>query len=654
MNDTQREAEQLSILIIDDDRDFAEGLGDILIPRGYQVDLSYSADTALKHTKEHNIDVALIDIRLGRFNGIDLIPSLKQNSPRIICIMVTAYADTESAINAVQKGADDYLRKPLHGDDLLAAIKRCIRKRQRDLERNASENALRVRTQTEEKLRSQKELLNNILSHIPHFIYWKDLNSNYLGCNDSYARMAGFTSIQEIIGKNDFQLGWNNDKANFYRESDKLVLSTGKSLLNIERPETLQDGNQVTFLSSKVPLRNIAGQVIGVLGIDYDITERKDLENQLRQAQKMEAIGQLAGGVAHDFNNLLQAILGYSQMAIEEISSNTLVVELLLEVTKSAERAAALTQQLLAFSRRQVLQPVDLNMDKVVTDLARMLHRVLGEHVELSILSDPRLWTVHADQGQMEQTIINLCVNSRDAMPSGGKIEISTLNTVIDKDFCEKNNWAKPGNYVLLSVADNGEGMSAQVREHIFEPFFTTKELGKGTGLGLATVYGIAKQHDGLISVDSKVGVGSTFYVYLPIAEHRSINDPDQEEGLIYGGDETILFAEDEEIVRQLTIQILERAGYKVFAACDGKDAVQVFMEHMDSIDIILLDAVMPKMSGTEAYKEINRIRPDMPVLFSSGYNIVEEMKEEQLHLIQKPFNPHKLLRKIRSILDSL
>jgi CheY-like chemotaxis protein len=370
----------------------------------------------------------------------------------------------------------------------------------------------------------------------------------------------------------------------------------------------------------------------------------------------MEAVGQLAGGVAHDFNNLLQVILGYSDVVLSgdgEVSTTRTSIE---EIMKAAERAKTLVQQLLAFSHRQVLDIEDVNLNQVVTDLMKIIQRVIGNHITLEIIYGHDLGTVRADPGQIDQILMNLCVNARDAMPAGGTITIETENVRIDKDYCENNAWAKPGHYVLLSVTDTGCGMSDEIIENAFEPFFTTKSVGKGTGLGLSMVYGLVTQHKGMINVYSEVDKGTTFKIYLPLIERSAAAVGDKIESPVAGGSEIILVVEDEKVVREMCQLFLKTAGYKVLIACNGEEAIRVLEERTDEIDLALLDVMMPKIGGRTVYEHIHKTGLDIPVLFSSGYSMnaihTNFILDEGLTLLQKPFLRDDLLQSIRIILD--
>ncbi len=384
--------------------------------------------------------------------------------------------------------------------------------------------------------------------------------------------------------------------------------------------------------------------------------DREHMQQQLLQAQKMEAVGQLAGGVAHDFNNILQAVMGYAHILIDTAKEAGQPCEELDEIYRGAERAAGLTRQLLAFSRRQVIRPAAIDLNQLMDNLLNMLARVIGEHIRLVWLPGNKLGTIQGDAGMMEQVLMNLCLNARDAMEHGGVLTIETQNVRIESEYCSTHAWARPGRYVLLSVTDTGCGMDSTTLGHVFEPFFTTKEEGKGTGLGLSMVYGIVKQHDGMISAYSEPGKGTTFKIYLPTCEQNAEVVGPMIEGIAGGGSETILLAEDDDGVRKLAKMVLERAGYTVLTAEDGEEAVAVFEEHASDIALVILDVVMPRLGGHKALERIRALRPEAAAIFSSGYseNAVHTnfVLHEGLTLIQKPYAPDALLRAVRGALD--
>jgi signal transduction histidine kinase/CheY-like chemotaxis protein len=392
------------------------------------------------------------------------------------------------------------------------------------------------------------------------------------------------------------------------------------------------------------------------LAVLLDITGRRRLEEQLRQAQKMEAVGMLAGGVAHDFNNLLTIITGYSQLILNNIGpddSNRHSVE---QIMKAGERAAALTKQLLAFSRRQVLQPKVLDLNKLVTSLATMLQRLIGEDIDLRLVLPSELGRVNADPGQVEQVLMNLVVNARDAMPQGGVLTVETKNIVLDDSYVGRHISAKPGQYILLAVSDTGAGMDQATQARLFEPFFTTKGTGKGTGLGLSTVFGIVKQSGGSVEVYSEPGRGTSVKVYLPRIDQPVSLDTEAEQLRVQRGSETILLVEDDEMVRTLVRETLQREGYRILDAPGPIDAKRIADQHKGVIQLMITDVVMPKISGRDLADQLLKRRPDMKVLYMSGYTdnavLNNGILSKEVAFLQKPFTPATLTHKVREVLE--
>ncbi|MBF0496163.1 MAG: response regulator [Deltaproteobacteria bacterium] len=431
-----------------------------------------------------------------------------------------------------------------------------------------------------------------------------------------------------------------------------------------ERRFLCKNGQVVWTLVSATPIFDAGHQFIGSFGMFTDITERKRmeeeqarLEQQLRQAQKMEAIGTFAGGVAHDFNNVLTAIVGYGQLTRQELGERDPLRGYVDIILSASERAANLTQSLLAFSRKRAISPRPVDLNEIVKRVDKFLLRVIGEDVELkTVLANERL-TVMADSGQIEQVLMNLAANARDAMPQGGAFTIKTDRLYIGKEVIGSYDSITPGSYAVISVSDTGEGMNEETKQRIFEPFFTTKETGRGTGLGLAIVYGIIKQHNGVINVYSEPGLGTTFKVYLELVEVKIEGaDIPGRAALPVGGAETILVAEDDTAVRDIMKVILERHGYTVIEAEDGQDAINKFMDNKDKIDLLIFDVVMPKKNGKEAYEEIKKVKGDIQAVFSSGYtdDILQKtgIIKEGLGFISKPVTPHLLLLKVRQALS--
>jgi two-component system, cell cycle sensor histidine kinase and response regulator CckA len=396
-----------------------------------------------------------------------------------------------------------------------------------------------------------------------------------------------------------------------------------------------------------------------VQAIGRDVTERKHLEQQLLQAQKMEAVGRLAGGVAHDFNNLLTAITMSTDIAIRKLDPADPVRRHIEEIRKAAERAASLTRQLLAFSRKQILQPRVIDLNYLVEDSTNMLRRLIGEDIEVHTKLEPGLDQVLADPWQIEQVLMNLMVNARDAMPGGGRIIIETASVYLDEEYSSFHLAAQAGHYVMLAVSDTGCGMDEVTRARIFEPFFTTKEVGKGTGLGLSTVYGIIKQSGGYIWVYSELGIGTTFKIYLPrIKRDVDVEESTESDAKTARALDTVLLVEDEAVLRNLAQEILEMSGYRVLVAATGEEALHISKQHEGEIHLLLTDVVMPGISGPELETKLKAQRPAIKVLFMSGYTdeaIVQHgVLNENVDFIQKPFTAISLLKKIREVLDKL
>jgi two-component system cell cycle sensor histidine kinase/response regulator CckA len=418
-----------------------------------------------------------------------------------------------------------------------------------------------------------------------------------------------------------------------------------------------KDDEKIIVSLSVSFVRDDEGKIFGHRGIGRDVTERKKLERQLLQAQKMESIGILAGGVAHDFNNLLTAISGYGQIIQDTVSADDgLLQESIEQILKAAERASDLTRSLLAFSRKQVINPKPVYVDALISHTGKLIRRIIGEDIEFRTTFSDKKLLVMADAGQMEQVLMNLATNARDAMPNGGMLSISTGQVVVEEGSETFHDLSTAGNYALISVADSGTGIDRKSIDRLFEPFFTTKEVGKGTGLGLSIVHGIIKQHDGSVLVSSEPGKGTTFEIYLPLVEGSAATDQPKMTLPLDGGTETVLVVEDEEVVKQLLQKTLERAGYRVITAGDGQDAVEKFKEQRDGISLVLSDVIMPKKNGKEILEEIRTLNPGMKFVFISGYtaDIIhgKGILEKDVDFITKPFLKADLLRKLREVLD--
>jgi PAS domain S-box-containing protein len=505
-----------------------------------------------------------------------------------------------------------------------------------------------------ERLQATHEDLERFVEAIPDVLYVVDTAGRLCLWNRRLEVVTGLGAAQ-LAGRRLAALVVEDT-----REVVTAALADGMERGRFEVEATLRgpDGALVPHHWTGAALRDTAGTVVGLTGVGRDVTERaraaeilRQRESELRQFQKFDAMGRLAGGVAHDFNNLLTVVMGRSQLVLSQLATADPLRPHLEMIEETAQRAAALTRQLLAFGRKQALEPRVLDLNAVVAGVVGMLERLIGEHLDLVTALDPALGAIRADQGQLEQVIVNLAVNARDAMPTAGRLTISTHNEDLDAARVSAHPGAAPGPYVVLTVRDTGAGMDAETRLRVFEPFFTTKEPGKGTGLGLATVYGIVKQHGGIITVDSEPGHGSTFIVYLPRVE-AAVTAADVVPGAWSptGGEETILLVEDEEDVRALAAEILRRQGYRVLTAPAGEAALRLAVSHGDPIHLLLTDVVMPGMNGPDLAALVTMMRPATRVLYMSGY--AEETAGLEGALLRKPFGPDALARRVRRVLD--
>ena len=514
--------------------------------------------------------------------------------------------------------------------------------------------------QAERALRESENLYRETVENANDIIYTLQLDGRYLSVNRAGERITGYS--RDEIRRMRFADIIAPEYVDFVqRKVQEKVKDGGETTYELEI--IAKDGRRITVeVNSRLLERD--GVPVAVLGIARDITERKraeerlwQIEEQLRQSQKLESIGLLAGGIAHDFNNMLTAINGYSELILRQLKEGDPLRRKVEEIRKAGERAGALTYQLLAFSRKQILQLKTLDINDIVSDVANMLQRLIGENIDLRTVLNDGLGQVETDPGQITQVLMNLAVNARDAMPSGGKLTIETGNVYLDEAYANQRVAVKPGPYVMLAVSDTGLGMDADTQQRIFEPFFTTKEVGKGTGMGLATVYGIVKQLGGNIWVYSEVGHGTAFKIYLPRVdkEAESIDGQAHETDLPVGT-ETILLVEDEDLVRNLTRQVLDMCGYRVLEASNGADAIKLYEETEYDIDLLITDVVMPIIGGQELAKHLTGLNPSLRVLYFSGYTdsaiVHHGVLNEGTNFIQKPFTPEAFAMKVREVLD--
>jgi PAS domain S-box-containing protein len=512
------------------------------------------------------------------------------------------------------------------------------------------------RKQWEKSLMKSEERFRQVAENTKEWIWEVDGDGLFIYASPIVEQMLGYTP-EAVVGKKHFYDFFPADQKERAKKEAFAIFAEKKPFDRYVNSCVHKNGNIVFLETSGMPILDSKGDLLGYRGINIDITERQQLEVQLRHAQKMEAVGTLAGGIAHDFNNILNVIMGYGVMVKDRLDPGSPAMEDMNEVLTAADRAADLTTRLLVFSRKNLVEVKSININTLIFDLKKLLARIIRENIEFNLDLTDRPLIILADAGEMEQVLINLAANARDAMQKGGRLTISTGVEKIDEKFVQTFGYGKPGKYALITVADTGPGIDAEIQKKIFEPFFTTKGVGEGTGLGLAISYGIIKQHNGYIKVHSEPGQGTAFKLFLPLSEETAAEDKKTDPAVsVMGGNETVLIAEDEEALRKLIKTVLESFGYSVITAKDGDDAITKFMDNRERIRLVMLDMIMPKKSGKEVSEVIINVDPHMKVLFASGYAMDsitnKEFSESGFDFIHKPFRPKDLLIKLREILD--
>jgi PAS domain S-box-containing protein len=644
------------ILIVDDEIRMCESIKILLGGRNYRIQTYSSATDAMSWLESNSCDLILLDLMMPEMNGFQFLDHVKKSYPDVTVIMMTGHASIESAVEALKRGAHDYFGKPFEHDELVKRVENALDQRRLRAERDVFRK----------KFETSEERYRYLVQHSPDIIFTLGAKGEFLFVNDTVESLLGYES-SSLQGK-DFSTivhGDDMEKVRAFFEAARKGKPLSDCMEVRLRCRTSRangdDCSTVELRASAMAEVSVeeSGKIHGIYGVARDITERrrteeekKLLEAQLRQAQKMEAIGTLAGGIAHDFNNLLMAIQGNASLMLFDLDQRHEHFERLRNIEKLVDSGSRLTAQLLGYARkgRYEVRPIDLNL--LVKDACETFNRTKKE-IRIIHHFDKNLASIEADGGQIEQVLMNLLVNAADAMRGGGKITVRTSNTT-HEDMKGKLYNPKPGKYVLLAVSDTGVGMDEKTQERIFEPFFTTKEMGRGTGLGLASTYGIIKGHGGFIDVESQPGKGATFYIYLP-ASTKKVPKAHRSRERIVPGQETVLLIDDEDMVLEIGRALLETMGYQVITAKDGEEAISLYERQGSGIDLVLLDVVMPGLGGGDVYDRLKTMNPDMKCLLLSGYSIDGEATEILQRgcdgFIQKPFKLRDLSKSIREIL---
>jgi PAS domain S-box-containing protein len=637
------------VLLVDDDEDDYIITRDLISKIGnppYRLDWVDNYEAGLTRLRQREHDLCLLDYRLGERTGLELLRETQSMSGRPPIILLTGQGDHEIDLEAAKAGAADYLIKGKLDVDRLERAMRYAIEGQR----------------AKERLRRDRDLISRIMETSPVGIIVTDQTGKITFANRRAEEVLGLTR-DVIAQRTGSVLDWRSTdlEGNPLPEQPSLlkqVLANGQIAQDIRYTIDRRDGGHTLLSANATPLFDAAGKIDGMVVTVEDITERLTLEAQLRQSQKMESVGQLAAGVAHDINNILTVIQGHAGLLLNITAPDSNSVRSLKQISAASERAATFVRQLLTFSRKQIFRSKILDLNAVLQNLHNMLPQMLGEDIALETRFQPKLPRIEADTGMIEQIVMNLAVNARDAMPKGGKLILATATVEIGTAQVRQHPEARPGWFVCLAVTDSGCGMDHKVMQRLFEPFFTTKEVGKGTGLGLATIYGMVKQHQGWIEVQSELGVGSTFKVFLPVASEtrNAPAAPLSEPKPAQGGEETILVVEDETGLLELVRNVLQGYRYRVLAASSGTEALRVWEEHRGRIDLLLTDVIMPGgMTGNDVATQLRKQKPGLKVIYTSGYTSEltgEDSKAKNTVFLAKPYLPLQLAHAVRKCLD--
>jgi PAS domain S-box-containing protein len=642
----------IRVLLVDDDEDdfvITRDLISQIAGRNYQLDWVDNYPAALTAIDRREHDLYLLDYRLGAHTGLDLLRASHSRGVPPPMILLTGQGDKAIDLEAMKAGAADYLIKgQLTADQLDRAIRYAIE-----------------RKRAEERLRRERDLISRIMETSPVGIVVADRFGKITFANRSAEEVLGLT--RNVVEQKQYSvLDWREaDADGSPREGPvpplRQLLDSSRAVHDVCHTVELPGNRRALLSTNATPLFDAAGKIDGMVVTLEDITERLTLEAQLRQSQKMESVGQLAAGVAHDINNILTIIQGHTGLLQISTPPDSDAMKSLKQIAAASERAASFIRRLLTFSRKSVVQTKILDVNAVLKNLESMLPRMLGEQIALELRCQPELPAVAADASMVEQIVMNLAVNARDAMPCGGKLVIETTAVEIPTAVARQKPEVRAGHFICLTVRDTGCGMERKVLQRLFEPFFTTKEVGKGTGLGLATVYGITKQHQGWIEVESEVGIGSTFKIHLPVAggqpEAPAATAAAHKAEVIHGGRETILVVEDELQLLELTRSVLQHYQYRVFTASSGAEALRVWNEQRGQIDLLLTDMVMPGgMTGYDLAMELQRQKPGLKTIVTSGYSdqlFGMDFSKSQTSILPKPYQPSAVVQLIRKIFDA-
>ena len=630
-----------TILVVDDDAALRDNLADILNEEGYRPILAANCSEALALVRKRIPRVALIDLKLPDGPGTMLLSNLKRDYPGCICIMITAYADLDSALAAMEQGAFQYLQKPVRPLELLRLLDRAFDTIELRQDKQLAEQKLK---ESEERFRELAELL-------PETIYEMDVDGRLTFVNHRALEQFGYTQADLDRGLYGLEMLLPEDRQRA-AEAIARVMTGQEGELN-EYTALRKDRTVFPILIRSTPIIR-QGKRIGIRGLIIDITEKKRLEAQFLQAQKMEAMGTLAGGIAHDFNNLMMGIQGRTSLMLMDLRADHPHYEHLVNIQDYVKSAAELTKQLLGFARGGKYQVKPVNLNKLVTESADLFGRTKKEiQIHRKLTEDIRV--VEADQAQIRQVLLNLYLNAWQAMPGGGELILQTENiSLTENDIESFDAKVKVGGYVKISITDTGSGMDEAIRRRIFDPFFTTKNMGRGTGLGLASAYGIIRSHGGFITVWSEQGKGSSFHIHLPVSDKELLPEAGRPAEIIEGR-ETVLLVDDEAMILDVGKKMLERLGYKVLVAHSGKKAIEIYTLNQKRIQLVILDLIMPEMNGRKVFERLKQINPKLKVLLASGYSLEGEAKDVMDKgcdgFIQKPFNMHDISQKLGKIL---